>query len=206
MENFDKQLHWENIYKSKQLTEVSWYQPIPHTSLNLIKDCMLPFTAKVIDIGGGDSFLADYLLELGYQDITVLDISETAIERAKKRLGDNAAKVKWIVSDITAFKPTEKYDCWHDRAAFHFLTNENEIGNYLQCVQHAINTDGILIIGCFSENGPRKCSGITIQQYSETSLSACFAPSFEKIDCFTIDHKTPFDTLQNFIFGRFRKK
>jgi SAM-dependent methyltransferase len=206
MESFDRQLHWENIYKSKQLTEVSWYQPQPYTSLNFIKNFKLPFTAKIIDIGGGDSFLVDHLLELGYQYITVLDISEISIDRAKIRLGNKAANVKWIVSDVTTFKPTEKYDFWHDRACFHFLTQENEIENYVQCAQQAINTAGFLVIGCFSENGPRKCSGITIQQYSEISLSARFESAFEKIDCITIDHKTPFDTVQNFIFCSFRKK
>jgi 2-polyprenyl-3-methyl-5-hydroxy-6-metoxy-1,4-benzoquinol methylase len=206
MEDFNRQQHWEKIYKSKQLNKVSWYQNLPVTSLNFIKEFKLPLSAKIIDIGGGDSFLVDHLLKIGYHDITVLDIAETAIDRAKERLGHNAASVKWIVSDITEFKPTEYYDCWHDRACFHFLTAENEIENYVQCVQQAINKNGFLVIGCFSENGPQKCSGIEIKQYSEISLSASFEPDFEKMNCLTIDHKTPFDTIQEFIFCSFRKK
>lgn len=125
----------------------------------------MPTTAKVIDIGGGDSFLVDHLLDLGYQDITVLDISEAAIERAKQRLGDNAKNIKWIVADAATFKPMEKYDFWHDRAAFHFLTDEQEISSYLQTAQENINPTGVLVIGTFSQQGPEKCSGIEIKQY-----------------------------------------
>jgi trans-aconitate methyltransferase len=127
MENFDRKKHWENIYQTKQLSEVSWFQPTPETSLDFFNQFNVPTTAKIIDIGGGDSFLVDNLLDLGYEDITVLDISEAAIDRAKKRLGVQASNVKWIVTDVTKFKPTEKYDFWHDRAAFHFLTDEQKI-------------------------------------------------------------------------------
>lgn len=122
MEGFDRHVHWENIYKTKQLCEVSWYQPTPTTSLEFIEQFNIPTFAKIIDVGGGDGFFVDHLLNLGYHDITVLDISETAINRAKERLGDKANQVKWIVSDAATFKPTEKYDFWHDRATFHFLT------------------------------------------------------------------------------------
>jgi len=205
METFDRHKHWENIYKTKELCEVSWYQPTPTTSLEFIRQFNIPATAKVIDIGGGDSFFVDRLVELGFQDITVLDISETAIERAKKRLGNNASKVKWITADAASFKPTEKYDFWHDRAAFHFLTDEREIENYIDTVQRGISSSGILVIGTFSENGPKKCSGIEIKQYSETSMTERLKKFFEKIKCITVDHHTPFDTIQNFIFCSFRK-
>lgn len=205
MESFNRKNHWENIYQTKQLNEVGWYQPVPETSLAFFKELNVPEIAKIIDIGGGDSFLVDHLLNLGYQDITVLDISETAIERAKKRLGDRAAKVKWIVADAATFKLTEKYDFWHDRAAFHFLTQENEIENYIETVDKSINSFGILVIGTFSEQGPKKCSGIDIKQYSEVSLTDRLKTSFEKLKCITVDHMTPFNTLQNFIFCSFRK-
>ena len=205
MENQERKKHWENIYQTKQLNEVSWYQPVPQTSLDLISKYVKSFDAKIIDIGGGDSFLVDHLIELGYTNISVLDISEAAIERAKIRLGENANKVSWIVSDISKFEPTEKYDFWHDRAAFHFLTNKEEIQSYVQLVQDSINSNGILAIGTFSENGPLKCSGIEITQYTEDSLSNLFTNGFVKIESFLVDHPTPFDTVQNFVFGVFMK-
>src|SRR5690554_3952092 len=117
MENFDRKKHWENIYQTKELNEVSWFQPTPETSLQFFEQFDIPKTAKIIDVGGGDSFLVDHLLDLGYEDITVLDISSVAIERAKNRLGERAKKVTWITSDIVNFVPKEKYDFWHDRAA-----------------------------------------------------------------------------------------
>ena len=200
MEIFDRKKHWENIYQTKELKDVSWFQPTPETSLDFFNQFKVPTTAKVIDIGGGDSFLVDHLLDLGYQDISILDISAAAIERAKKRLGEKAKNVKWIVADAATFKPTEKYDFWHDRAAFHFLTDEQEISNYLQTAQESINPTGILVIGTFSEQGPKKCSGIEIKQYSETSMTNRLKKYFDKIKCITVDHKTPFDTIQNFVF------
>ena len=122
MENFDRKNHWENIYQTKNLEDVSWYQSIPATSLEFLEQSGLPKTAEIIDIGGGDSLLVNHLLDLGYQKITVLDISEASIKRAKERLGIRSQEVSWIVSDITLFNPSKKYDFWHDRAAFHFLT------------------------------------------------------------------------------------
>ncbi len=205
MEYFDRKKHWENIYQTKQINEVSWFQATPETSLDFIKQFNLPITAKIIDIGGGDSFLVDHLLELGYKDITVLDISEGALDRAKQRLGDRATIVKWIVADAATYKLTEKYDFWHDRATFHFLTQEEEISNYLDIAQKSIKKNGIIVIGTFSENGPKKCSGIEIRQYSETTMTERLKLFFEKIKCIAIDHITPSGTIQNFIFCSFRK-
>lgn len=205
MENFDRKKHWENIYQTKELKDVSWFQPTPETSLEFFKQFNVPTTAKVIDIGGGDSFLVDHLLDLGYQDISVLDISTAAINRAKQRLGEKANKVKWIVADAATFKPTEKYDFWHDRAAFHFLTDEQEISNYLETAEKHLKSTGILVIGTFSKLGPKKCSGIEIKQYSETTMTDRLKKFFKKIKCITVDHKTPFNTIQNFVFCGFRK-
>lgn len=205
MRNFDRKNHWENIYETKEVNEVSWYQPTPKTSLDFLQQFQVPKTAKIIDIGGGDSFLVDHLLELGYQNISVLDISMAAIQRVKQRLGEKAKYVKWIVSDVVGFKPTEKYDFWHDRAAFHFLTDEREISAYLEMAQQNINPTGILVIGTFSEQGPKKCSGIEIKQYSETSMTERLKMFFEKVKCITVDHATPFNTIQSFVFCSFRK-
>ncbi len=205
MEPFNRKKHWENIYQTKELKDVSWFEPTPETSLTFFKQFNVPKDAKIIDVGGGDSFLVDNLLNQGYTDITVLDISEAALNRAKERLGESATNVKWIVADAASFEPTEKYDFWHDRAAFHFLTEEKEIAAYLDTVQKSLTPKGILIIGTFSENGPKKCSGIDIKQYSEETMIAQLTKYFDKIKCITVDHKTPFDTIQNFVFCSFRK-
>ena len=205
MEHLDRKKHWENIYQTKDLKDVSWYQPTPTTSLDFLKQFNIPTTAKIIDIGGGDSFLVDHLLDLGYTDLTVLDISAASLDRAKQRLGDRSTKVKWIVADAATFKPTEQYDFWHDRAAFHFLTQEQEITNYIDTIQKSIKPTGVLVIGTFSEQGPKKCSGIEIKQYSETTMTDRLKKFFEKVKCITVDHQTPFDTIQNFIFCSFKK-
>jgi ubiquinone/menaquinone biosynthesis C-methylase UbiE len=205
MEEFNKKRHWDNIYQSKDIKDVSWYQPTPTTSLDFLKQFGIPTSAKIIDVGGGDSFFVDHLLDLGYQDVTVLDISAAALNKTKKRLGTRAEKVKWIVADAATFKPTGQYDFWHDRAAFHFLTQEQEIESYIDTVRQSIQPGGILVIGTFSEQGPKKCSGIAIKQYSETSMTERLKKFFDKIKCITVDHRTPFDTIQNFIFCSFKK-
>ena len=195
--------HWETVYTNKKPNEVSWTQEIPKTSLDFIKSFNLPKTASIIDIGGGDAYLVDFLLADGYTDITVLDISAASLERAKIRLGENSSKVTWIVSDITEFKPERKYQVWHDRATFHFLTSNDQIQEYLKIANTAVN--GFLAIGTFSENGPTKCSNLNIKQYSETDLQLVFKEGFLKIKCVNEDHTTPFDTIQNFTFCSFKK-
>ena len=204
MEN--KKAHWENVFATKAETEVSWFQTYPKTSVEFLELFNLPLDANIIDVGGGDSHFVDALLEKGYTNIYVLDISANAIERAKARLGNNANKVNWIVSDITEFEPTVKFDFWHDRAAFHFLTDDEKIYKYVAIAENAINKDGYLILGTFSENGPTKCSGLEIKQYNEASMSARFEVAFNRIKCVTEDHVTPFNTIQNFVFCSFQKK
>jgi cyclopropane fatty-acyl-phospholipid synthase-like methyltransferase len=199
----DNKNHWENVYETKNPKQVSWTQKKPQTSLDFIKSSGLGKEAKIIDIGGGDSNLVDFLLEEGYENITVLDISARALEKAQKRLGDSASKVKWIVTDITAFEPAETYDIWHDRAAFHFLTTPEQVSKYIDIAEKNVNN--FMILGTFSKNGPTKCSGLYIQQYDEESLSEKFKESFEKIKCITEDHITPFETVQNFVFCSFKK-
>lgn len=199
----NRKAHWENVYTTKQPHEVSWTQARPATSLNFIHSCNLPRTAGIIDIGGGDSLLADCLLDEGYENITVLDISEKALERAKARLGERAAKVKWIATDVTEFQPDAQYDIWHDRAAFHFLTTPSQIAKYITIAKQA--TNGYLILGTFSTNGPKKCSGLDITQYDEDTLQSTLKESFRKVHCITEDHVTPFNTIQNFLFCSFKK-
>jgi len=136
--------HWDTIYNTKQSNEVSWTQDVPTVSLEFIRKFKIPKDASIIDIGGGDSKLVDFLLKEGYSNISVLDISDAAILRAKNRLGNDSHKVKWIVTDILDFAPTEKYDVWHDRAAFHFQTDADKIEKYLNIVKHAVN--GLVIV------------------------------------------------------------
>ncbi|MFY8181364.1 MAG: class I SAM-dependent methyltransferase [Flavobacterium sp.] len=201
-----KKEHWEKVFATKQETEVSWYQQMPETSINFFIENSIPKEAKIIDIGGGDSYLIDNLLEMGYQNLFLLDISANAIERIKNMLGAKAENVTFIVSDIVDFQPETTFDVWHDRASFHFLTNENEITIYKELVSNAIASKGFLFLGTFSENGPLKCSGLEITQYSEAKFDAIFGSDFEKIKCFEENHQTPFDTNQNFIFCSFKKK
>lgn len=195
--------HWENVYETKNPDQVSWTQKKPQTSLDFIHSFELKKDAKIIDIGGGDGNLVDFLLEEGFENITVLDISAKALEKAKKRLGKKAEKVQWITTDITEFAPTETYDIWHDRAAFHFLTTPEQISKYLEIAKKSINK--FMILGTFSKNGPTKCSGLEIKQYDEETMSSQFQENFEKINCIIEDHTTPFDTTQNFIFCAFKK-
>lgn len=199
----DNKSHWENVYENKNPDQVSWTQKKPQTSLDLITSSGLGKDASIIDIGGGDSNLVDFLLEEGYENITVLDISAKALQKAQERLGDAANKVKWIATDITAFEPTEKYDIWHDRAAFHFLTKPEQSSKYIDIAEKNVNN--FMIIGTFSKNGPAKCSGLDIQQYDEESLAEKFKAGFTKINCITEDHITPFETVQNFVFCSFKK-
>jgi SAM-dependent methyltransferase len=201
----DRQLHWEQVYHTKSSESVSWYQPSPLTSLEFVRLYELPLTAKIIDIGGGDSMLVDALLDLGYVDITVLDISATAIDKAKKRLGERADFVTWIVSDILTFQPEVQYDFWHDRATFHFLTDDKEIDTYLALLNRALKPGGRLLLGTFSEEGPDQCSGLPIRKYSESKMQERLQAFFEKIKCVTVDHITPAAKIQSFIFCGFRK-
>ena len=199
------QEHWNHIYSTKQANEESWTQEVPDTSLEFIKSFNLTKDAHIIDIGGGDSKLVDFLLEQGFKNITVLDISEAALQRAKQELGDKASIVNWVVSDITEFTPATSYDVWHDRAAFHFLTTEPQIKKYLSIAKRAVPENGFVTIGTFSPDGPKKCSGLEIKQYSETTLSQELQNGFEKIRCITEDHITPFQTKQNFLFCSFKR-
>jgi predicted RNA methylase len=205
MDNSTQQ-HWNTIYSTKAEDDVSWFQPYPGTSIEFVELFDLPLDANIIDIGGGDSHFVDALLAKGYQNIWVLDISANAIERAKQRLGERANNVRWIVSDVTKFDPPVHFHFWHDRAAFHFLTTEDNIYKYVSIAEKAIKKEGYLVLGTFSESGPEKCSGLEIKQYSEASMSARFEIAFDRIKCIHEDHTTPFNTIQNFLFCSFRKK
>ena len=195
--------HWENVYQNKTQEQVSWTQKFPKTSLDLIAQFDVDLSGKIIDVGGGDGHLVDFLIDEGYENISVLDISSKAIERAKDRLADKGQNIHWITSNILDFMPETRYDVWHDRAAFHFLTSEKDINTYINLVGEFANH---IVLGTFSKNGPLKCSGLPISQYNAEDLQALLKSDFELVSSHYEDHTTPFDTQQNFLFCSFRRK
>ena len=203
MDSFIKQ-HWENIYETNPSSELSWTEAMPQMSLEIIRSLGLDSSTSIIDVGGGDSRLVDHLLEEGFTRITVLDISGNALHKTKDRLGKKSVGVKWIEADINEFSPAASYDLWHDRAAFHFLTGEDQIRRYAEIA--SLFTKKFLVIGTFSENGPEKCSGLPVTRYGETRIEEVFGKNFEKINCQAKDHLTPAGKIQNFQFCSFRRK
>ena len=199
----DNKKHWENIYQKKEIDGVSWYQKVPIESLQLIKKYSISNSDKIIDIGCGKSFLADNLLELNYTDISLVDISSNALKEVKDRLQNKS--LNFIETDILNFNSNDKYDIWHDRAVFHFITEREGIKKYISLCKEYINKEGILIIGTFAEDGPLKCSGLEIKRYSVDQISDLFEESFELVESFKMLHKTPFNTEQSFSFCVLRK-
>ncbi len=195
--------HWENIYQIKEIDGVSWYQKVPVESLQLIKKYSISNSDKIIDIGCGKSFLADNLLELNYTNISLVDISSNALKEVKERLQNKS--LNFIETDILNFNSNDKYDIWHDRAVFHFITDSEGIKKYISLCNEYINKEGVLIIGTFAEDGPLKCSGLEIKRYSINNLKELFKENFEFIEGFKKLHSTPFDTEQSFTFCVFRK-
>lgn len=204
-DNSTKQ-HWEEIYQTKDtIREVSWYQDAPKTSIDLILSTDTNKKCNIIDIGGGDSKLVDKLLELSFKNLFVLDISGEALEKAKMRLGDKAGLITWIETDILEFETDIRFDIWHDRAAFHFLTKKEDIESYVTIAEKLVKPNGYLIISTFSVSGPKKCSGLNIMQYSEDSIKKTFKKGFSHIRSFEETHTTPFNTKQNFLWSVFKK-
>ena len=203
--NYNLKLHWEKIYDEKNDDEVSWFQKETNESIRMIQSAGIE-NPKLIDVGSGRSKLLKNLIKIGYNQLTYLDISESALEKSKEFLGEQSTKVTWISKDILNFKTDEKFDIWHDRAVFHFLNQENLIRKYIEIVEKNISESGHLIIGTFSENGPLKCSGLEVRRYSQKVIEKIFNRSFKLIDSFYYDHVTPFNTTQNFLFSHFIKK
>ncbi|HEY3414383.1 MAG TPA: class I SAM-dependent methyltransferase [Armatimonadota bacterium] len=198
--------HWEDIYETKPLTEVSWFQDHAEISLQLIERTGVPRTGQIIDVGGGASTLVDDLLNAGYRNITVLDISAPALHAARQRLGPHAADVTWIAADITAVKlPADHFDMWHDRAVFHFLTGEEDRRRYVEAVQRSVKAGGHVIVATFGPDGPIQCSGLPVMRYDPDSLHDEFGERFDLIEHTTEEHHTPFGTVQQFIYCYCRK-
>ena len=203
--NSDLKSHWENIYSSKNEDGVSWFQEYPKTSIDLIKKYSKSNSTSIIDIGSGRSRILKKLIENEYDDLTYLDISKEACSKSKISLGNKQDLVQWHVANVLDFNTEKNFSIWHDRAVFHFLTSKEDKEKYKQVALQNILKGGFLILGTFSENGPEKCSGLNISRYSTESLKEIFNPEFKMIESFTIDHKTPFNTTQNFLFSIFKK-
>ena len=192
--------HWENVFTDKTDNQKSWFEDYPNTSMKFIADAGLAKDAAIIDVGGGDSKLVDALLNGGYTNVTVLDISAKAVENAKKRLGKRSETVKWIVSDVLDMMSNKDYDCWHDRAVFHFVTEPKKVDQYIQIIANSVKPTGSLIKGTFGENGPEKCSGLQVLRYSEESLVKALSIFCHKVYCIEEIHNTPYNTSLAFTF------
>jgi len=201
----DRSTHWDNVYATKGEAEVSWFQNSPATSLAMIRAANPDRAAAIIDIGGGASRLVDALLLDGYRDVAVLDLSANALDAAKKRIGAAASRVDWIVADATTWRPTKAYDLWHDRAAFHFLTDSGDRTAYIERLRSAVAPGGHVIIATFALDGPEKCSGLPVQRHDSASLAAELGPGFELVETRNEAHHTPWNSTQAFQFSRFRR-
>ena len=198
--------HWQHIYETKATTQVSWYQEHAKFSLQYIQNTGVRKTDHIIDVGAGASTLVDDLIENGFQNITVLDVSGTALELARQRLGAQAAVVNWIEADITRVElPRDAYDVWHDRAVFHFLTQASDRQYYVETVRRSVRKGGHVIVATFAPDGPERCSGLDVMRYDSESLHEEFGNGFDLIDSTRETHHTPFETEQKFIYCYCRK-
>ncbi len=206
MNDVSRQHHWEKVYTTKSESEVSWFQETPALSLELIELVGAMQNSAIIDIGGGASRLVDHLVSRGYQDLTVLDLSGSALGSARSRIGGKADRVTWITADVTLWQPSRSYDVWHDRAAFHFLTEPNDQAAYVVRLRRALRVGGHAIISTFAPDGPERCSGLMVSRYDANTLAATLGAGFELIDTRRHDHTTPWGAVQKFQFSTFRRE
>src|SRR5262245_3535495 len=193
--------HWDAVHERKGADEVSWYRPHLDRSLQFIDAARLPKQAAIIDVGGGASTLVDDLLDRGFADVTVLDLSARALARSQARLGERAARVTWLVGDVTELAlPAYRYDLWHDRAVFHFLTEPDARARYVQAVRHALKPNGHIVVATFAPEGPERCSGLPVVRYDATGIHAQFGHDFERVGSNEETHHTPWGTEQEFVY------
>jgi SAM-dependent methyltransferase len=200
----DRTEHWNQVYEANGSSDVSWFQPVPLNSMRLLDVAGLTPSSCVIDVGGGDSRLVDALLDRGLQCVTVLDVSGAAIARVQQRLGNRASIVRWVVADVTGAWPVSPVDIWHDRAAFHFLVDEEDRARYVANLHKALKPGGHVIIASFAPDGPAKCSGLPVMRHSAKSLAAELGAGFELLHSYVEPHQTPMGTTQSFLYAAFR--
>jgi SAM-dependent methyltransferase len=206
VERENRQAHWENVYRAKPENEVSWFQESPAPSLELIEYAGASHASAIIDIGGGASRLVDNLVEEGFENLTVLDLSSAALDTAKSRVGRRAGQVHWVVADVTIWQPVKAYDIWHDRAAFHFLTEESDRAAYVERLNRGLKIGGYAIIGTFALEGPERCSGLQVARYDAASLGQVLGPAFSLVHSLRHEHTTPWGSQQAFQFSIFRRE
>ncbi|RLB56881.1 MAG: SAM-dependent methyltransferase [Deltaproteobacteria bacterium] len=202
----ERRTHWENVYADRDVSEVSWHQDTPDSSLQLIDHADVGPDEPIIDIGGGACLLVDHLLHRGFRQMTVLDISEAALDHARARLGERAAEVRWICADVIGVELPERYRLWHDRAAFHFLTDPTDRERYRDTLLEALMPGGDAILATFASDGPEKCSGLEVVRYTPEELGVELGESFELIETWDEEHRTPGGAVQHFVFCRFRRR
>jgi SAM-dependent methyltransferase len=200
----DRRAHWQRVYGNKEPDEVSWYQPVPEKSLQLIRETGIAKSEPILDLGGGASTLVDNLLAEGYTDISVLDISANALGRSRERLGDAAETVTWIESDATTFKPERRYTLWHDRAVLHFLTESADRDKYLEAMRSALKSGGYFVLATFGPEGPERCSGLAVQRYGIDELRTLLGKRFELHAHELVTHVTPEGSTQQFLYSSWR--
>ena len=193
--------HWEALYRKQEPRTFSWLEDVPGHSLELIHATGVPRDAPILDVGGGASRLVDHLLDEGYHDLSVLDVVPDALKQSRSRLGKRADRVDWIVADITRFEPRRRYALWHDRAVFHFLVKPEDARQYVRVLVAALAQGGHVILATFGPEGPARCSGLPVHRYSATDLTAALGPGFQLRHSELVDHRTPADRSQQFLFG-----
>ena len=193
--------HWQRVYGEKEPTEVSWYQPVPEKSLQLIRSTGIAKDEPILDAGGGASTLVDHLLNDGHTDISVLDVSGKALERSRARLGDSAGAITWIESDVTEFEPSRQHALWHDRAVFHFLTRPDDRDKYIEVVCRALQPKGYLVLATFGPQGPRRCSGLDVKRYGVDELQNLLGSRFDLCGHELEEHETPMGSTQQFLYS-----
>jgi SAM-dependent methyltransferase len=204
--NTSRKAHWENVYATKESVSVSWYQPVPEKSLELIRSTDVALQDPILDVGGGASTLVDNLLDAGYQDVSVLDVASGAFKQAHARLGASANLVTWIEADVTEFEPSCSYAVWHDRAVFHFLTDAADRDRYLDALRKALQPQGHFLLATFGEEGPTRCSGLEVQRYSVEMLKALLEPEYRLCMVEIEEHRTPKGAPQEFLYSRWQSK
>jgi len=201
-----RQEHWDKIFATKTEDAVSWFQAMPETSLRLIRACDLPREACILDVGAGASRLPDALLEEGFTNIAVLDVSAVALAKTKARLSENEQTIRFVVANITAWEPDFTVDLWHDRAVLHFLTEPEDRAAYVDALRRAVRAGGFVLISGFAPSGPERCSGLPVLRADQDMIAGLLGADFELLDAFEEDHQTPSGARQRFVFTRFQRR
>jgi len=201
----DRQSHWNAVWGKIRENEVSWFQETPSLSLELVQRYAVDKSARILDVGGGSSRLVDGLLAQGFGNVGVMDIAAQALEVAQARLGERASAVEWTVGDATAFEPSQLWDVWHDRAAFHFLMDAGDQQSYVKSIRRALSPSGVVVVATFGPDGPQKCSGLDVKRHSTETIGSVFGSEFSLLESHIEMHRTPGGADQQFLYCVFRR-